>query len=687
MTKLKMQTPNKVNENVERIAALFPNCITESVGKDGKPTKVVDFDLLRQELSGFAVKGQEERYQFTWADKKKSILLANSPISKTLRPCREESVNFDTTKNLYIEGDNLEVLKLLQETYLGKVKMIYIDPPYNTGNDFVYEDDFAISAEEHFKRSGMEDEDGNRLFQNNDSNGRFHTDWLNMIYPRLKLARDLLTDDGVIFISIDDNEVHNLRKVCDEVFGMGNFVNTISIKLKNIAGASGGGEDKRLKKNMEFVLIYAKSYYQMQQFNNVYVYTPIANLVEQYREDEISWKYTMALVNSGEKEYIGSTTDGEGTEIKIYKRIKYDIQSVSTLVKNQGLSEKEVYKKYAHCIFQTAMPQSSIRPRVMKKVKELGVNSELFSIEYTPKSGKRKGMIYEQFYKGDNFRLFAWLSDVSEEKDGVLCKKDLQGTYWDFVGETKNLTKEGGVPFPNGKKSVKMLQQMLEMQTDKNSIILDFFSGSATTAHAVMQLNVKDGGNRKFIMVQLLEKIDEKEEEFIFLQSINKPAYICEIGKERIRRAGKKIADENRLTAPNLDIGFRVLKVDSSNMKPVFYNPETVTQDLLSQHESNIKEDRTPEDLLFQVMLDMGVDLASTIIVEQIGDRKVFAVGENNLICCFDENVTKETVTEIAKRKPLYAVFRDSGFERDDVMISFDQIFETYSPATERRVV
>ena len=545
------------------------------------------------------------------------------------------------------------MLKLLQETYLGKVKMIYIDPPYNTGNDFVYEDDFAQSTEDYMGNSGQYDEEGNRMVTNTESNGRFHTDWLNMIYPRLKLAKSYLTNDGVIFISIDDGEVENLKKLCDEIFGTDNYINTICLKLKNIAGASGGGEDKRLKKNMEYILVYAKNYRELVPFKNVYQYTPISKMVEEYRNAGISWKYTTALVNPGEKIYVGSTFDGDGLEIKIYKRIGFIIKSVGQIMKEENLTEKEVYDRYAYCIYQTAMPQSSIRPRVMEKVRQIGIESDLYSIEYVPKTGRNKGNTYEQFYKGENFRLFAWLKDVAEEINGILYKKDLQGTLWDFVGETKNLTKEGDVPFPNGKKPVRLLKQMLTMLTSGNDYVLDFFSGSSTTAHAVMQLNAEDDGHRKFIMVQLPEKTDEKSEAY-------KAGYknICEIGKERIRRAGRKIKEDAGLTAPaDLDIGFRCLRLDESNMKPVYYTPEETQQQDLFSLVDNVKSDRTPEDLLFQVMLDLGVLLSSPIEVKEIA------------------------------MKPYYAVFRDSSMANDSVATNFDQIFETYSPETVRKVL
>jgi adenine-specific DNA-methyltransferase len=686
MDKLKMHTPNKADENFKKLAELFPNAVTETIDENGEVVRAIDKDVLMQEISCTVVDGKEERYQFTWPDKKKSVLLANAPISKTLRPCREESVDFDTTENLYIEGDNLDALKLLQETYLGKVKLIFIDPPYNTGKDsFLYNDNFSVDISDYANLAGQYDEDGNLLFDlrvNNESNGRFHSDWLNMLYPRLKIAKDLMSDDGAIFISIDDNELDNLKKICDEIFSAQNFVNIISVKLKNIAGASGGGEDKRLKKNMEYILVYAKNYSALQPFENVYTVTPISELVEQYRQEGVSWKYTTALVNPGEKEYIGSTVDGEGSEIKIYKRVNFSIQSIGQIMKNEGLTEAESYAKYAHCIFQTAMPQSSIRPRVMKKVQELGIKNELFSIEYVPRSGRNKGQLYEQFYRGENFRLFAWLKDVSDEVDGVLCKKDLQGTFWDFVGETKNLTKEGKVPFPNGKKPLKMLKQILTMQSAKDSIILDFFSGSATTGHATMLANADDEGNRKFIMIQLPEEtpVDSDERKAGFCN-------ICELGKERLRIAGREIKEERGFTAQNIDIGFRVLKCDTSNMKDVYYSPSDFDRNLLDLMADNIKEDRTPEDLLFQVMLDLGVELSSKIEETTIAGKKVFDVADGFLIACFDKDVNDETIKAIAQKQPYYFVMRDSSLANDSVATNFEQIFATYSPDTVRKVL
>ena len=696
MEKITVESEDMRSLNVEKIGALFPNCITETRGEDGKLKKAINFETLQQMLSEDVIEG-DESYEFTWVGKKASIAEANRPIQKTLRPCPEESVNWDTTENLYIEGDNLQVLKLLQKSYLGKIKMIYIDPPYNTGEDFIYNDDFSWTVDEWDTKSGRLDDEGNRLFKNTESNGRFHSDWCSMMYSRLLVAQTLLRDDGVIFISIDDDEVDNLRKICDEVFGEDNFVNAISLKLKNIAGASGGGEDKRLKKNMEFILLYAKNYHALNQFQNVYSYTPISKVVEQYREEGRSWKYTSALLNPGDKTYVGSTLDGDGLEIKIYRRDNFLIKSVAQIMKDEGISEKEVYDKYACCIFQTEMPQSSIRPRVLAKVTEIGLESELYSIEYVPKTGRNKGVLYEQYYKGENFRLFAWLKDVTEEKDGILYKKDLQGTFWDFVGETKNLTKEGSVSFPNGKKPSKLIQQMLEMVTEDSDFVLDFFSGSATTAHAVMQQNSEDSRNRKFIMVQIAEDLDISlklatdkdakasiQKSIDFLDEINKPHLITELGKERIRRAGKKI---NPLGIPDLDIGFRVLKLDDWNKKDVEKTPAETNQSDLLDFTDNLRDDRTDLDLLFGCLIDSGLELTKPITSEDIDGCTVYSYNEGWLVGCFAENVSDSVIQQIAAKKPRKAVFRDSSFADSPAKINVTEIFKMISPDTQLRVI
>ncbi len=693
MDKLRMQTANKADENFRKLAAMFPNAVTETItGYDANGKAIVDRaidkDVLMQEISCTVVDGNEERYQFTWPDKKKSVLLANAPINKTLRPVREDesaptgadsegkpycssgSVNFDTTENLYIEGDNLEVLKLLQETYLGKIKMIYIDPPYNTGNDFVYEDDFAQSTDEYLANSGQFDENGNRMVQNTESNGRFHTDWLNMIYPRLKLAKDLLADDGVIFISIDDNECENLKKCCDEIFGSENYINIISLKTKASAGASGGGEDKRLKKNTESVLIYCKNRLLLNMEKPV-EYVPISQFVQEHKENKVGFYYTRILEDFGTRTLIETLGD-----MKVYEHTDFKFSTVSEKMKTEHLTLDEVYAKYYDRIFMVTNAQTSLLTKVNNVTPR---EKMLVSYEYVPKTGKDKNKLISKYIW--NKTLIVWFADSAiKNKDGVF-KGESIGTLWDDISWGR-LDLQGDVPFKNGKKPLKLLDRMLRMAADEDDIVLDFFSGSATTAEAVMQLNAEDGGHRKFIMVQLPEVTDEKSEAY-------KAGYknICEIGKERIRRAGKKIKEDSPLTTQDLDIGFRVLKCDTSNMKEVYYNPAEYEASLFSRLEDNIKEDRTPEDLLFQVMLDLGVLLSSKIEETTIAGKKVFNVEDNYLIACFDSDVTEETITAIAKQKPYYFVMRDSSMASDSVATNFDQIFATYSPDTVRKVL
>lgn len=620
MDKLKMQTANKADENFKKLAAMFPNAVTETIDENGEVVRAIDKDVLMQEISCKVVDGNEERYQFTWPDKKKSVLLANAPINKTLRPYREESVDFDNTENLYIEGDNLEVLKLLQETYLGKIKMIYIDPPYNTGHDFVYDDDFAEGVNEYLSNSGQFDDYGNRLVQNTENNGRFHTDWLNMMYTRLRVSKDLLTDDGLIFISIDDCEVENLRKLCNEIFGESNFVNQV-IWIRN---SSGKTVSKQLTQNIEYLLIYAKSSF----FELNPVFKPLAEAtVKMYSKDD---------------------NDGRG-KYRLYPLQKPSSPGPETTydyVDNMG----RVWK----------CPPKGWR---MKK-------SKLKALENDGRLCMENGTLSEKAY---------WNERTSTGR--------LADTYWDDMPENSVGTKEVATLFDrkvvfSNPKPIEYLTRMLKAQTspDENVTILDFFSGSASLAHAVMQLNAVDGGNRKFIMVQLPEETDEKSEAY-------KAGYknICEIGKERIRRAAKKISEEN--PDAKFDGGFRVLKCDSSNMKEVYYNPAEYEPSLFGKLEDNIKEDRTPEDLLFQVMLDLGVLLSSKIAETTIAGKKVFNVEDNYLIACFDDNVTENVITEIAKQKPYYFVMRDSSMANDSVATNFEQIFATYSPETVRKVL
>lgn len=622
MDRLKMHSANKVDENVKKIAELFPNTLTEVIKghrEDGTPIieHAIDFDVLRQELSDIVVEGLEERYQFTWPDKKMSILLANAPIAKTLRPRREESLDFDKTENLYIEGDNLDALKLLQETYLGKVKMIYIDPPYNTGNDFVYEDNFAQSTDEYLANSGQFDEDGNRLVQNTESNGRFHTDWLNMMYPRLKLAKDLLSDDGIIFISIDDNEVENLKKICNEIFGESNFIGTY-VKQSKVGG---GSDTKFIVKEHEYCIVYSK----LAALAPEMFIEHDKDYLKRYKEDDDKGKYFWdTLARPGLK-----------------NPIIYEIEAPDGTVLRNGwiISKERFLKEYK---------EGAVR--IIKK--ESGEWSVQFK-QYLNENGKKPRSM---------------TMDFGGSIDG---KKDIESIF----GNAKVFS------YPKSIKYIKTLINTL-CKNQKNSIILDFFSGSSTTAHAVMQLNAEDGGNRKFIMVQLPEPCSENSEAY-------KAGYktISEIGKERIRRAGKKILEEHPESAGKLDTGFRVLKVDSTNMQDVYYTPDEYTQGQLSLLADNIKSDRTPDDLLFQVMLDLGVLLSSKIEEIVIGGKKVFNVADGYLIACFDNEVTDEVVKEISKKQPYYAVFRDSGIANDSVATNFEQIFETYSPSTIRKVL
>ena len=629
METLKMHSLDGVQRNIDLIGKLFPNAITE-VKRNGKVEHAIDFDVLRQELSDSIVEGREERYQFTWPDKKKAMLAANAPITATLRPVVADSVGKDGTpggfdsENLYIEGDNLEVLKLLQETYLGKVKMIYIDPPYNTGNDFVYEDDFAQSTEDYMGNSGQYDEEGNRLVTNTESNGRFHTDWLNMIYPRLKLAKDLLADNGAIFISIDENEMDNLRKICDDVFGESNFIGQFIWQRRTSPDMR-----KLVSTAHDYIVTYGKNTGNL------------SNTINKVR-----------LTEKDAANYSNPDNDPRGP--------------------------------WASSDFTA----QGFRPNQMYEITTPG------GAKYTPPEGRCWKNIESEFLKQcEEGRM--WFG-----KDGMgiprrktyLSEREGKNvwTWWpnSEVGHSQEATQEvknlfDGHAYFDYPKPVRLLKKIIQIGTHDDSIVLDFFSGSATTAHAMIQLNTEDNGHRKFILVQLPEKTDEESEAY-------KAGYknICEIGKERIRRAGRKIKEEAGLTAPaDLDIGFRCLRLDESNMKPVYYTPDEVGQQELFSLVDNVKEDRTPEDLLFQVMLDLGVLLSSSIEVKEIAGKKVFNVADGFLLACFDHDVTEETVKAIAQMKPYYAVFRDSSMANDSVATNFEQIFETYSPDTVRKVL
>ena len=650
MDKMKMHTPDITESNIEKIGQLFPNCLTERIGEDGKVERVIDFDQLRQELSKEIVEGPQERYQFTWPDKKKAIRLANTPSTMTLRPCREESVDFDNTENLYIEGDNLEVLKLLREDYLGKVKMIYIDPPYNTGNDFVYEDDFSQDLTDYLGGSGQNDDRGNRLVQNTESNGRFHTDWLNMIYPRLKVARDLLSEDGVIFISIDDNEVENLRKVCNEIFGESNIV--AEIPWQSRASIQ---NDTDFSVNHEYILVFAKrrrqenrrlkeSNYQAWHNKDSFVCRPLPLDRSKFENPD----------NDPRGPWKADPFDAPN----IRPNLTYPITNPNTGV--QHLPPRGRCWRTDFNQFSSALADGRI----------------LFGKDGTGRPQLK--VFYEEkkeFGSIDN----SWFSA-------------------DRIGTTTAGTKEvmglfDGDKFFDMPKPTSLLEKLLYLANlNPGDIVLDFFSGSATTAHAVMNLNASKGEHYRFVMVQLPEELDQKSAAYKAGLST-----ICEIGKERIRRAGEKIvADQSKVDLegglfdqsepkPKTDVGFRVLKLDSSNMEDVYYRPEESSESTL--FESNVKEGRTSEDLLFQVMLECNLPLSAKIQTEKIAGKDVFTVNNGYLIACFDEDVNEEVITAVAKRKPYYFVMRDSSLASDNVADNFEQIFQAYSKDTIRKIL
>jgi adenine-specific DNA-methyltransferase len=640
--KLKMHTTDISQEKFAALASLFPHAVTETIDANGKVVRAIDADILAQEINSHVVSGKEERYQFTWPDKRNAMLLANAPIAAALRPCRDESVDFDTTKNLYIEGDNLDVLKLLRETYLNRVKMIYIDPPYNTGNDFVYEDDFAEDTQSFLQRDGQYDQQGNRLTVNTDSNGRFHTDWLNMIYPRLRVARDLLTDDGVIFISIDDNEVENLKKVCNEIFGERNFVAQISVQ----SNPRGRQSDTFVASVNDYLLIFAK--------NISICYIQGLPLSDEQKQD-----YSF-VDDKGRYRLLGLRQ--RGSESK-----KEDRPDMFFPIYVDPISEKISLEPFAG--YKTVLPrksdgtdgrwmwgkekcQSEIA-RLVSKLIERRNEYDIYVKDYLYREGEERTRKHKSI----------WNNKEYNNQFGTVEIKSLIGTSFSFP------------------KSSRLLTDIIHMGSanDQHSIILDFFSGSATTAHAVMQLNAEDGGNRQFIMVQIPEETPPTSE-------AAKAGYktICEIGKERIRRAGQKIKADSPLTTQELDIGFRVLKLDSSNMQDVYYTPNIVNQAGfdLSGFQDNIKPDRTSEDLLFQVLLDLGIPLSAKITQE----NQLYLVDENYLIACF-EQVDNQLLTEIAKKQPYYAVFRDSSFADDSALVNLEQIFNSYSPNTIRKVL
>ena len=672
MNKLRMQSTNGVQENIEKIQSLFPDCVTETIDeRTGKLVRKVDFEKLQQNLSDVIISGREERYQFTWPDKKKAILLANSPINAALRPCREESVDFDNTQNLYIEGDNLDVLKCLKETYLHKVKMIYIDPPYNTGNDFVYEDDFAESSAEYLANSGQFDEQGNRLVTNTESNGRFHTDWLNMIYPRLKVARDLLTDDGVIFISIDDREADNLIKVCDEIFGEQCFVGNISWQKTY----SPRNDSKGIPAEKECVIVYGKKQGWMpkklprtEEMNKMYGNPD--NDVAPWRNDnafasdaKTHQGMVYAIQHPFTGEYIYPYNNGH------WRYSQKDMFTHMSGWCDYELKELDDAGKRAEIC---GIDKNQVRQGVKAIVLKNSLEESKAAAEKVLKRGQ-----WPKFYFTKN-----GLGGIGRKTYLTEVEGKMVTNLWPYseVGHTDEAKKElkalfdGEIPFDTPK-PVRLIQRMVQISTDGDDIVVDFFSGAASSAHSIMSQNSIDNGTRRFIMVQIPEPVD------------NKYRNLCEVGKERIRRAGKKIKADSPLTTQDLDTGFRVLKLDSSNMEDIYYTPKDISQANLFSLVDNVKSDRTAEDLLFQVMLELGATLDSKIETEVVAGKTIYNVADGYLVACFDEDVTDEVVTTIAKMHPQYAVLRDTSMATDSTATNFEQLFKTYSPDTVTKIL
>nr|WP_255688226.1 site-specific DNA-methyltransferase [Tepidanaerobacter sp. GT38] len=631
-----MESKDIIQNNIEKIGRLFPNVITEIKDEKGNITRAIDFELLKQELSDEIVEGTKERYLLTWPGKKEAIVLANTPTNKTLRPVKEDSLNWETTQNLFIEGDNLEVLKLLQESYLNKIKFIYIDPPYNTGKDFIYKDRFTVEKTKYAKKSGQVDQEGNRLFQNTEYNGRYHSDWLTMIYPRLKLARNLLSEDGVILISIDDNEIHNMRRICDEIFGERNFVaNFIWRKSKG-----SGNDSKYLMVETEYILLYAKNIENV-KFNN-----QVVDIDGKYKFKDEYYKerggYNLEKLDRGSKGYVESLDFGikapDGTLIFPNNR-------------------REKYNDGWRWVWSKSKVEWGIKNGYIVFKKGKGNQWNVYCKNYAKVDNEGNPIVRTKLYR----------NHIGFEENIL----NIQANH-----EMKRLFEGAVFSYP---KPTTLLKHLISMFYLDNEIILDFFAGSATTAHAVMQLNAEDGGNRKYIMIQLPEPCDENSEAY-------KAGYktIAEIAKERIRRAGKKIKEE---TGADIDYGFRVYRVDSSNMKDVYYAPDKLSQNILDELESNIKEDRTSLDHLTQVMLEAGLELSLPIETKEICGKEVHFVAGNSLAACFDEDVGEELIKEIAKIKPLKAVFRDSSFSSCPDRINLEEIFKSISPDTQIKVL
>ena len=669
MDKLKMMSRDVVGGNVQKIAALFPQCVTERLDKEGKPELAIDFDKLRAELSNEVLDEGEERYQFTWPDKRTASRLANTPTTQTLRPCREESLDFDNTQNLYIEGDNLDVLKVLRETYLGKVKMIYIDPPYNTGKDFVYNDDFAQGKGYFEAQSGLFDDEGNQIVdpmqRNTESNGRFHTDWLNMIYPRLKVARDFLTEDGVIFISIDENEFENLRKICDEIYGSANFTGCIVLQTAT------DNNPRQINTEHEYILCYSKNkaiqdYWYADSEKAKLIQEKYLELLQKYGQD-------IATIQKELRNWIKENAE-------ILKGVSHYDNVDEKGVFHDGDIANTVFGGYKYDVHHPITGK-------ICKIPDKGFRYPEKTMRDMIKNG-------EIMFGDDETTLIKPKKRLENAKDVLRSV-----IYEDGRSSTKQFEALMARDIFQNPKSTTILSRLFNFVVEEGDIVMDFFSGSASTAECIMNLNEKKHSNIHYILVQIPESIDKvlltakdkakktAQNAIKFLDSIGKPHTICEIGKERIRRAGRKVKEEAGIMVQDLDIGFRVLKLDSSNMEDVYYTPDDFNANNLFTLADNIKTDRTSEDLLFQVMLDLGIELSTKIEKTEIAGKEVWCVDGGYLMACFDRDVNEATITEIAKQKPVYFVMRDASAANDNVLDNFDQLFANYSPDTTCKII
>ena len=677
MNKLKMHSPDLTQANIDKLAQLFPNCVAEARGADGVVKRSIDFDQLRQELSTSIVEGPQERYQLNWPGKREALLTANAPIAKTLRPCREESVDFDTTQNLFIEGDNLDALKLLQETYLNKVKLIYIDPPYNTGTDFVYKDNFAETTEDYLRRSNQKNAFGDQMVANTESNGRFHSDWLSMIFPRIKQAKNFLTDDGLLAISIDDNEISNLLHVVDEMFGWENR-KVVCVKMSEPSGLKMGSVKRlgTIPKVKEYLVLCGKNGVRGLKLERI-----------QKESWDTEYNIFIEYLTEEDRESIRAISEKDAPtddDVLLLDQIgsRISLASVADKLREKSVPAEDREK----WLFENAW-----------RICQCATSSSVLTLAVQKRKSNKNEVFFVRSATGIIYMVRGTFSQESSKPRVQLIFADDNltvhpGDLWVDI-KTTGLDGEGEVSFKNGKKPLKLLNRIIGMATKADDLILDFFAGSGSTGHALMQANFSAGLKRRFILVQLPEEIDgtdkDQKDSFQFCKSNGLRTTVAELTKERIRRAGKKIKQENagKSDVDKLDVGFRVLKIDSSNMKEVFYTPDAVSQDLLSDQVNNIREDRTPEDLLFQVLLDWGVDLALPITQESIAGKTVFFVDGNALAACFEEGVSEEFVKLLAKRVPLRVVFRDAGFANDSVKINVEQIFKLMSPSTEVKTI